>query len=304
MLRTSKLSPQQQDEIVRLYQSSVPMKRLAVDYGVDRGTIRAVLVRADVPLRDASARKRQYPLNEAAFDDAENNPTAAYFVGLLMADGWVCLPEGCNTPRIGLALTESDAALVEAFRSFLCTTRPLYTIPPGGSYPGGKPSVRCEVSSHRLFQALARYGVVPRKSKTARLLRLHDSVDVWRGLVDGDGSICFARLARSYDSPSIGLVGAEGVIRQFAGFVRRNIPACRAHPLPHKGDIWGFRTSGRPAVALARLLYHGASVALPRKAARAARAMAWLSPRQRRLRFPDCSSLPVPSTQLLIPFAP
>ncbi len=60
---------------------------------------------------------RPLALNEAAFDDAENNPNAAYWVGMLMADG--CVSERDYGLSVKLSLTETDGEHIADFRSFL-----------------------------------------------------------------------------------------------------------------------------------------------------------------------------------------
>lgn len=210
---------------------------------------------------------RKYDLDESVFDHAETDPTAAYWVGFLMADGSVKIrTSGQHT--VTLALAESDGNHVEAFRRFLKTDSPVKVYKNSRGYANSKDLSTLTVTSKRLAVALSRYGVVPKKSKTAEVKLLERNRDFWRGMIDGDGWFTIRR-----DGPILGLTGSLQIIAQFGDFVKESIGhTCNIHP---NHSVWKLSTFGRQTRALAELLYQNGDVSLSRKLAKAQSAMAW-----------------------------
>src|SRR5579859_3912965 len=115
------------------------------------------------PRAHKNPRKRPCELNEAAFDDAGEE--AMYWAGFLMADGTVFHARRTQ-PVIRLSLNEGDAGHVESFRAFLGSTHKIgHGVREG--FSESQPTASLAVASARLVEALARLGVLPRKSFTA-----------------------------------------------------------------------------------------------------------------------------------------
>lgn len=263
-----KFTAEQEQAICRWYTEGRPLKGLAQANRITVGPIYKVLYRNRIPIRTASEAKRALSLNQAAFADAENNPAAAYFVGLLMADG--CVIHLGNSSQIILVLKITDAEHVGRFRQFLDSGAKITVArTQRSSFANGLPAARFVVSSRRLADDLARYGVVPCKSKGASVLRLERSRDFWRGVVDGDGGFYFAKGDRL---PTMYLCGSRPMMEQFRLFVLHHCPDCQG-VVRRDHSIWEFRIGARFACKMAEVLYKDASVALPRKAVLAERAM-------------------------------
>ena len=97
------------------------------------------------------------------------------------------------------------------------------------------PNARLTLTSWRMLEALARLGIVPRKSAT--LKPWDGPADLmphyWRGLVDADGHI-------SLDPTwELGLVGTEAVVTAFGAWAKSVEPSIGAQANPHKA-IWKF----------------------------------------------------------------
>lgn len=267
-----------ESEILELYAANWTAERIAERYGADHSSVWSFLRRRGVEIRTPRAYHRErYPLNESAFDDAANNPEAAYWVGFLMADGCVGDDGKGNEPAVQLTLGVRDSGHVESFRRFLGSNNRIVNGGKGGM-PGSGDRVTFSTRSRRLAEALARHGVVPRKSLSARVLALEGNAHFWRGCVDGDGWLYFSRQRPEYPYPTIGLCGVPGLVGQFASYVAsvcggKGPTVCRAN------TVWRVTVSGTRAAKIAAVMWPPGCVCLPRKAVIAAEVTRWTSAR-------------------------
>lgn len=205
----------------------------------------------------------RYPLREGAFDNAENDPVAAYWIGMLMADGSVA-SRGDGTFNVALALTEEDRGHVEAFRAFLGATGHTITTDRSGVKNGSQPSARFAVCSDRLVTALARYGVIHDKTYRTCAVGLEASPDFWRGCVDGDG--CLGLHSNTYSrTPVLQISGSRVLMGQFSEFVRSVISGVLANVI-RTPPLWRVKVTGKKGLLLIAALYSRAGPALARKA--------------------------------------
>lgn len=145
---------------------------------------------------------------------------------------------------------------------------------------GEKPQARIAFGCRKIVEDLARYGIGPRKSLTAVFAGgIETNRHAWRGVIDGDGSI-FHRVLRpgGVPHPFISLVGSLALLEQFATYVAALSPGYSGTPRPagKNKPHYHIVTSGRHAQRLAANLYEGATIALTRKAIRAAEVMKWV----------------------------
>lgn len=216
-------------------------------------------------------RARRYHVNESIFDDAANNPEAAYWIGFLMADGHVCAGKRYV---VRLALSVCDKYHVESFKAFLRSEHPIKVVHYENSgYDTSGPMAQIDVCSKRLVLSLVSYGVVPGKKRRAEVIGLENNRHFWRGCVDGDGSLGFQPTTASM-MPRIRLCGSRPIVEQFHRFVLSVAPTCTACPHPSK-SIWEMNTTGRYAQRVITALYGDCSIALPRKLELAQKALAW-----------------------------
>lgn len=225
--------------------------------------------RAGIPLRPL---RHRYTLNESFFDEIVTEEQA-YWLGFATADGGVIQARKTFSFRVELA--ERDGEHVRRLISALGSDKePWYRSSSRSAYSN---SVFAGVSfdSRHLIEALARHGVGPRKSASARpwagpaALMSH----YWRGLFDGDGSISRVRSTGSW---SMTLCGSEACVRAFAAWAS-DVSGSRARPRPgaKTKSCWTWTLCGtRMAKLLAAALYEDATVALPRKQERAAELLA------------------------------
>lgn len=254
-------------EIVAGYRNGVSVAALAARYRVDSSVIKSRLVKAGVPVRGSSAAMRAnlardpsirdrmgrpptHPVDPTFFD--RMTPDAAYIVGLLQADGSNQVSRG----MILITLKGSDAPHLEEVASAMGATRPLHVIPNGNR--------RLCITNMELSRGLARWGVVSPKTHTAST---HPDLllnrDCWRGVIDGDGSLCESRGRKI-----LTLVGSRFLCNEFLDFAQLHGLGHRCGVHPHK-NIFIVRLNGPEAASMAALLYSGAHLALPRKRAKA-----------------------------------
>ncbi len=234
-------------------------------------------------------------MNDAAFDVGPEglSEEQAYFLGLMITDGHVHHPKpNGGQAHVVLGLTEKDADHVLRFRDFLgsdhsiCVQQPRPQVMPNGKISMSKPFHRLAVSSDRLATALAGFGIIPRKTKTAQLLNVDEGMErhAFRGAVDGDGWVGFTnygKKGRKGDKrklPVLGLCGSRKLVMQFAGFIKQALGYEREAGVSRKSDtLFHVVYAGRQAMSVARLLYAGCTVALPRKHEAAKRMIALLT---------------------------
>jgi hypothetical protein len=246
-------------EIIRRYQDGQGITEIGAAIGCTPSGAHRFLKRSGIQRRTQTQAKRLlHPLREDVFDEISEE--SAYWIGFLMADGCVTYRRGCYA--IALVLKVSDREHVGDFLKFLGSNNILTEEPKNGS-------VRATVQSKRLAEALAKFGVTPRKSKTARVIGLETSVPFWRGVVDGDGSVFHDAKGRA----GITLCGSEALVGQFSEFVRTVSPDCKANIHRMKG-IFSFAVNGTHAYRVAESLYGNCTVALARKLESARRILA------------------------------
>lgn len=139
-----------------------------------RKSILDALKRLGIERRD----KHDYvQVKHNAFEKIGSEP-AAYFLGLMIADGWV--QESTN--EVGIQLNEEDKDILEKFNEWLESPLPL--LETRGMW-------RITIRSPYIKRDLAKYGVEPTKTFKSFLPHLDKQwmPHLFRGILDGDGTI-------------------------------------------------------------------------------------------------------------------
>ncbi len=187
---------------------------------------------------------RWYKINETCFNSITSD--SAYWIGFLMADGCVFK----NQVSIGLSV--KDFNHLEKFCKFVETDMPIR-----------KPNNSCviRISSNQICQKLETFGVIPRKSKIAKVNQLEFNKDFWRGVIDGDGCLSVAR-----NVACISLVGSKGITQQFLNFVKSfgdTKTTIKKHPKSE--TTYTISVSGYLAEKIISILYKDSKTSLSRK---------------------------------------
>jgi hypothetical protein len=200
---------------------------------------------------------RRFRLNVSVFDNIDSE-AKAYWLGFIMADGWVVI-KPCYA--FGLKLSRKDEEHVLLFRDFIESEHHVYYV--------GSDRQHCllRITSKDFVLALIRRGVVPRKSQ---LLEYPNFVPTYlerhfiRGYFDGDGWITVNRNGLAF-----GIVGRPTFLRRIQ---KALIESCGLRETKlqfdkrHQGDtaslIYGGNVQCRRIYGY---LYDGATVFLKRK---------------------------------------
>ncbi len=261
--------------VVADYVSGLNTYEVAAKHSVPQPTVVYWVNQAGL-MRDATAvRRAKYTLREDAFANAENDPEAAYWVGMMMADGNVSM-QNPKSPAIQLGLSEADLIHVERFRSFVGSNHTI-GIHRYGGFKTKYQLAAIRFRSARIAADLAKYGVGPNKSLTAIAPDcLKESPHFWRGMVDGDGWVkMYQRPHHVGPYPEIGLTGNRACVEQFANFIASLVAGKPGAVCGNGKTVFMARATGTRAAALAKVLYQGEVIALERKMAVAKQAMLW-----------------------------
>lgn len=237
----NKLTPRAESAVVFRYESGDTVYQIASDYEINAQTVCNILERASCPRRSSSERHRKYRLDESVFDNITRR--SAYWIGFLMADGNVYESKDANKKVVSIHLAAGDIGHLQKFRDFVRTDKPVRRCPDG--------SVVIELNSVRMADSLARWGVTPRKSKSAKVIHLEYDKDFWRGVVDGDGYVAWS-MTRHY--PMLGCSGSESLMNQFAEYIRTVRRSCKSQARERNG-CWNVATETMSAMMMLQELY-------------------------------------------------
>lgn len=170
----NQLALQQKYQIIDAFNNGMECRDIPKYIGVSGRAVARVLSEANINTK----RKNRYTLNEAYFDVIDSTKKA-YLLGLIAADG-------CVTKHNYIAFESIDRELTEILIDELQYSGEMRIIQPG-TY---KPHYRINFSSHRLANALSRYGVVTGRMSTGNYYfpeNLEYLAAYLLGYFDGDG---------------------------------------------------------------------------------------------------------------------
>lgn len=183
----TKISENQYNEIVKLYQEGLSSVKIASLYGVTHKTITKILDKKGVQRINSY---RKYKLNEEYFDNIDT-PNKAYILGLLYADG-------SNTESkctISISLQVEDGYILDKIRQEIGSEKPLEFLDYSNKHDGGynyKNQYRLLMFSKHMCETLKDKGMMPNKSlilQWPNFLRDDLYSHFLRGYIDGDGYI-------------------------------------------------------------------------------------------------------------------
>lgn len=136
----------------------------------------------------------EYTNHDHFYFSSIDSPNKAYILGLLIADGWV----DADRNVVGIQLTEEDAFIIEKIKEewktdnkiITCFKKPILRKDKAKTYICS-PMKRISVNSPKMFEDLQRLGLKQNKSLVITLPLIGEEYDgdLFRGIIDGDGSI-------------------------------------------------------------------------------------------------------------------
>lgn len=184
------------DTIVSKYVNGATTCELGKIYGVSDATIRNILVKRNCPRKN-----RGIPSNcDTHYFDIIDTPHKSYLLGFITADGGII---GNPPQTLSIEVSAKDSGVIYFARNqigpqkklFLdCYTSSSVCKATGKRYEYVKNQIGIRFNSRHMVKELAKYGVVPRKSKTISKVPIDLIPDnllcfFFRGLLDGDGSV-------------------------------------------------------------------------------------------------------------------
>lgn len=204
------LSNEQRNEIIEKYKSGRLIISLANEYKICRGVVRRLLNAAHVVKHNHAYTHRVYLLDESKFKEPLSQE-ALYWIGFLLADGNLYNRRN-HEFVIQIGLAKIDVNHLEKFKSFLGTDKPIQHYMSNKSYPAAKVSI----NSKPIFENLQSLGLQPRKSFDANIREdIAQSLDFWRGVIDGDGSY-----QSHYNGTSISVILSKSMSLHFVKFIK------------------------------------------------------------------------------------
>jgi len=192
--------------------------------------------------------RNSYKLNHNAFNvpNFENS----YWAGLLSADG--CIKKHLKYSYL-LELSSLDYELVNGFKSFLKTDKPIYL---NSQKSNNKIKYHMTVSSPYLVEDLKSWNVEPRKSKYNKIpdcIRSNEELlCYWLvGLIDGDGSIYKIKKANNI---GISILASLEIVKFINNWL--NIPCCFVQE-KNIDNLFNLKFSGKNVVKLYNKIYRG-----------------------------------------------
>lgn len=208
--------------------------------------------------RSSHGRADYKSYNEAVFANIDTQEKA-YWLGVLITDGYISDTRKDCEPQIGLQMVESE--LLERFRVFLETSNPVLKIEPRSSHH--QIMYRVTVNSRRMASDLSKYGVVPRKSALTYLPILKHNLmpHLLRGILDGDGTLSH----RHDGSVIIGFCGTERLVAELRIWLICKLKV--SDNKIHKNNSIAFVqwSHTKSVKRIVRYLYEDAQVYLERK---------------------------------------
>lgn len=259
----------QREEICQRYVAGESTVKLAKAYSVTKANIRTLLIRRGIPRRENTAElHRTYQCNHAYFDQPLDEERA-YWIGFLLADGFVSYAQKTGNPIIGMTLATIDSAHVERFKSALQSNHPIGQYLSGKGYGAGKTMARFSIASLDLVKGVEKYGIVERKTQYCITPQLPPELmrHMYRGYVDGDGGLSLYQL-RKWQNAALDVVGTESFLKDFALWLAAHAGSNPNVPLKSNNTtvIMNLRYGGLRQVSdILHVLYDDATVYLERK---------------------------------------
>jgi hypothetical protein len=155
----------------------------------------------------------KYSLLDEHYFDFIDSEEKAYFLGLLITDGWITKPKDKNNYDIGLSLESQDRYMIEKFQSVIHTDRKIVDrekIQERTGYVSKQSQLI--LSSNVLANKLKEYGVVENKSDKMRIIPNNIPISLMhhfmRGMIDGNGSLYIG----TGDNLIIRMIGTKDIV--------------------------------------------------------------------------------------------
>lgn len=268
-MKVEELNSGLQQLIVSLYKQGISVNTIAKNERIPFSSphsILKVLRMNNIPIRSRAGYRQEYKEDFFEVIDLESK---AYFLGLLITDGYVILREKEHSqPTIGIELHSNDIHILQTFKKELESPNKVET---SRQRKDGRIHSRFRIHSSIMANSLKKYGVVPNKTQTTFLPFLETGMmpHLIRGILDGDGWIQSKGIKKG-SKRRIGFCSAsEQFIYQLRGFLNKELGTYLIKVQKRKKDksyLYQLLFCGEKDVnTIINYLYKDATVYLTRK---------------------------------------
>lgn len=248
-------------EICRLYEEGESSVKLSKKFSTNPSTVLQIVRRNGGQTRTTKETSKRYTFNENYFSKIDSEDKA-YWLGFILADGCICRND------LIIVLKESDASHLDKFIKCIGGDNVYQKVESDNSW-GKHDAVRLSIRSKKMFNDLMALGITPNKSLTAtvpmnipkKLIR-----HFWRGVVDGDGTMCYYNNKKGkyqYRYLAVGLTGSKSVVESFIDYIKKASGILLR--LNKDKNVWRTKTACFNAVEICSLLYNNSVIYLDRK---------------------------------------
>lgn len=251
------LTIEQEKEVIAYYKTCKSNAKTSEMFNIELYNLYAILKRNNVKRESYNSKNLKYNLE--AFLDFDSDPLAAYFYGLLLTDG--CLTKDTS---IRLNLKSTDEQILLDFNKYIGSPSLLNK----RTTKDGHTSLTACFKNKTLIERLINQGLTQKKSGNEKLpnFKWIDSIDFFRGMIDGDGCISIS----TSGSTSIEFWNSLEVVNGFIEFVETkvNIKKKRNPKLVKSfktGELYGVGFYGEEAATILNILYYDGCTSIARK---------------------------------------
>ena len=249
-------------EIVDKYISGESTVKIGKEYQKSPNTIRNILIRNGVKMRNNKENSRKYHINDSVFSEI-NNEEQAYWLGFISADGYVTSSSG--NKKIGISISSRDVEHLKKFSSFIESDYPIYNYKVSSGYKIGTEYSRILITSDKLYNDLVSFGVVEHKTDNLKFPSFLNNELVWhylRGFCDGDG--CITHNGNSY---ALKIMCTKDFCNSLIIFLKENIIDFKYRIESRKENSLTISINmyGKSAYQAIYKMYNGNSISLNRK---------------------------------------
>lgn len=198
--------------IIKEYLNGGSGIRIAKVLDVCPNSVYKILKNNNIEIRNDVDKSKIYSFNENYFKTI-NSEEKSYWLGFLMADGYITSKQKHCNRRIGLCLSERDICHIEKFKKAIGATNPIFT------YENSTYKTRLSkitLASETMCEDLLKYGMTEHKSLTLQFPKNIDKEYIRhfiRGYFDGDGSL--KRKGRNTIGYTFSLLGTYEFLSEF-----------------------------------------------------------------------------------------
>lgn len=251
--------------ICQMYNDGYSSNKISNLLHISTSSVKKVLNKYDVQIRDASTSHKIYNCNESTFEICDSHEKA-YWIGFLQADAAII------NKRLVLALSIKDKNHLEKFRSFMNSDHKILQyeqLMGETSVVKNKDKkyfyVYLGISSKKIIENLSKFSIIPNKSFTTKFgINIPNEFigSYMAGLLDADGFVTV-----SNNKITIGFLGNENMTNNFQKTLLDNIKKLPNnqiinHPNSRNKSI---RFSGKKVLDIGKFLYGKTPVYLERK---------------------------------------